>query len=63
MCDKLTDKDLKATADLLAEMFVRALVVGTDMYKVDGKGPSHCPVVIWEDARPTLDNDAPNNKI
>jgi len=59
--DRLTDKDLKATADLIAEMFVRYLAMGTDIHKVDGKGPSHCPVVIWEDGY-TLDNHAPTDK-
>jgi hypothetical protein len=63
MCDKLTEKDLQATADLMAEMLVRAIVMGADIHKVDGKGPKHCPVCIWEDGY-TLDNDhAPNNKV
>ena len=38
-------------ADLLALMFVRALMVGRKNNYIgkDGKGPSHCPVVIYED--------------
>jgi len=60
--DRLTDDDLKATAEIMAEMLVRALVMGSDIHKVNGKGPSHCPVVIWEESV-SLDNDhAPNHK-
>lgn len=44
---ELTDEEM----DKLSEAFVRAIAIGAPIHRdKNGKGPQHCPVVIWEDA-------------
>lgn len=50
---RLTEEDINATI----EAFVRAIAMNADIHRdKDGKGPKHCPVVIWEDCV-SLDDD------
>lgn len=56
MC-KPTDKDAKATADMIAKLFVHFLVRGTDPVKNEAHKIAPCPVVIWEDFYNQLDDE------
>lgn len=59
MC-KLTDTDVKATADVMIDMLIRAIILNTDG-KANSKN-THTSVNIWEDTT-YLDTDvAPNRK-
>lgn len=50
---RLTEDDVNK----LAELLVRAVALNAPIHRgKDGKGPQHCPVVIWEDAV-SLDTD------
>lgn len=46
----------KVNPDLMALMFVRALILDTDPIENRIHNNRPCPVVIWEDCRPTLDD-------
>lgn len=46
---RLTDEQVNKQADLIVEMFVRALVLGTDKVENEAHKISPCPIVIWED--------------
>jgi hypothetical protein len=46
---RLTDEQVNKQADLIVEMFVRALVLGTDKAENEAHKISPCPIVIWED--------------
>lgn len=57
---KLTDKDVKATAEVMIDMLIRAIILNTDS-KANSKN-THTSVNIWEDTT-YLDTDvAPNRK-
>ena len=48
-------------ADMIALMFVRALLIDRqNPIKTNGNGPRHAPVVIWEDTHGGTDYDVLN---
>jgi hypothetical protein len=53
---RLTAEQLDEQARILAELLMRYIVLDSPVHYVDGKGPKHCPVCIWEDGA-KLDED------
>ena len=46
---RLTAEQLDEQAKILTELLMRYIVIDSPVHIVNGKGPSHCPVCIWED--------------
>lgn len=55
---KLTPEDVRATADVMVDMFVRAILLNTDSKSNSKNTHVNCP--IWEDSYGLDDDYGPN---